>query len=103
MFFVKKYFYCYMKRAENETYTIYICLHLHACSVTQSCDPMDYSLPPFQARMDWSGLPFPPPRYLPNPGIKPTSSASPTLAGGFFTTEPPGNPCLYLYEDSRHI
>ena len=23
----------------------YICLHLHACSVTQSCDPMDYSLP----------------------------------------------------------
>ena len=27
---------------------------------------------------------------LPNPGIKPTS---PVLAGGFFTTEPPGNPC----------
>ena len=23
----------------------YICLHLHACSVTQSCDPMDCSLP----------------------------------------------------------
>jgi len=26
---------------------------------------------------------------LPNPGIKPTS---PVLAGGFFTTEPPGTP-----------
>ena len=107
--FVKKYFCCYMKRAENETYTIYICLHLHACSVTQSCDPMDYSLPgssvhrTFQARVAWSGLPFPPPGYLPNPGIKPTSSASPTLAGGFFTMEPPGNPCLYPYEESRHI
>ena len=35
----------------------------------------------------WSGLPFPPPGNLPNPGIKP---ASPTLAGRFFTTEPPG-------------
>ena len=35
------------------------------------------------------GLPFLPPRYLPNPGIKPTS---PTLAGGFFITEPTGKP-----------
>ena len=34
-----------------------------------------------------SGLPFPSPEYLPGPGIKPVSS---TLAGGFFTTEPPG-------------
>ena len=27
----------------------------------------------------WSGLPFPPPGNLPNPGIKPTSPASPEL------------------------
>ena len=27
---------------------------------------------------------------LPNPGIEPTSSASPALAGRFFTHEPPG-------------
>ena len=33
-----------------------------------------------------SELPFPSPGDLPNPGIKPASSA---LAGGFFTTEPP--------------
>ena len=38
----------------------------------------------------WSGLPFPSPGHLPNPGIKPASSASPALAGGFFTTELPG-------------
>ena len=34
----------------------------------------------------WSGLPFPSPGSLPNPGIKPRS---PTLAGRFFTAEPP--------------
>ena len=40
----------------------------------------------------WSGLPFPPPEDLPDPAIEPYSSASPALAGGFFTTEPPGKP-----------
>ena len=34
----------------------------------------------------WSGLPFPVQGDLPNPGIAPMSLASPTLAGGFFTT-----------------
>ena len=34
----------------------------------------------------WSGLPFPPPGDLLNPGIEPTSLVSPALAGGFFTT-----------------
>ena len=35
-----------------------------------------------------NGLPFPSPDDFPGPGIKP--SASPALAGEFFTTEPPG-------------
>ena len=34
----------------------------------------------------WSGLPFPPPGDLPDPGIKPMSLRSVELAGGFFTT-----------------
>ena len=34
----------------------------------------------------WNGLPFLTPGDLPNPGIHPTSLASPALAGGFFTT-----------------
>ena len=34
----------------------------------------------------WSGLPFPIPRDVPNPGIEPLSLVSPALAGGFFTT-----------------
>ena len=42
----------------------------------------------------WSGLPFPPPGDLPNPGIEPRS---PVLAGGFFTTEPPGKPSFKKY------
>ena len=37
----------------------------------------------------WSGLPFPSPVNLPNPGIKLMFSA---LAGEFFTTEPLGKP-----------
>ena len=74
-------------------------LCLCVCSVTQSCptlcNPMDCSQPGFSVhgfpRQEyWTGLPFPPLGDLPNPGIEPASSASPALAGGFFTTEPPG-------------
>ena len=35
----------------------------------------------------WSGLSFPPPGNIPEPGVE---LASPALAGGFFTTEPLG-------------
>ena len=40
----------------------------------------------FSTQYYWSGLPFPPPGDLPNPGIKAISLASPVLAGRFFTT-----------------
>jgi len=40
----------------------------------------------------WSGLPFPPPGDLLDPGIKLASPTAAALAGGFFTTEPPGKP-----------
>ena len=43
----------------------------------------------FSRQEYWSGLPFPPPGELSDPGIKPTS---PALAGRFFTTEPPRKP-----------
>ena len=38
----------------------------------------------FSRQEYWSGLPFPSPGDLPNPGIKPASPVSPALAGGFF-------------------
>ena len=39
----------------------------------------------------WSGLSFPSQGDLPDPGIE---HMTPALAGGFFTTEPPGKPPL---------
>ena len=44
-----------------------------------------------------NGLPFPPPGGLPDPGIESESPVSPALAGGFFTTEPPGKPYNWEY------
>ena len=46
----------------------------------------------FSSQQYWSGLPFPPPGDLPNPGIELTSPVAPALAGGFFTTASPGKP-----------
>ena len=65
---------------------------MHSRSVmSDSCDSMDYSPPGSFSRQEyWSGLPFLPPGDLPNPRIEPMSPASPALAGGFLTTEPPG-------------
>ena len=62
--------------------------------LSDSCDPMDCSLPgsssmEFSRQEYWSGLSFPPPGDLPESGIQPES---PALAGGFLTAEPPGKP-----------
>ena len=56
----------------------------------------------FSRQEYWTGLPFPPPGHLPEPGIK---SASPVLAGGFFTTKPPRKPTysISLIETKSHI
>ena len=39
----------------------------------------------FYRQESWSGLPFPALGDLPDPGIRPVSFESPTLANGFFT------------------
>ena len=49
-----------------------------------------YQAPPsmgFSRQEYWSGLPFPSPGDLPDPGIEP---GSPTLQAGTLTSEPPG-------------
>ena len=74
-----------------------LCCCLFAQSYLILCDPMDYIRPGSSVHGDsheysqkhWSGLPFPSPGDLSDPGIEPGSSA---LAGGFFTTEPLGKP-----------
>ena len=42
----------------------------------------------FPRQESWSGLPFPSPGDLPNPGIEPMS---PELQADALTSEPPGN------------
>ena len=43
----------------------------------------------FSPQEYWSELPFPLPGALPHPMME---AVSPALAGGFFTTQPPGKP-----------
>ena len=63
------------------------------CMCEQSCltlcDPTDCSLPGssvhgFPRQEYWSGLPFPPPGDLHDPGVKSASLGSPALAGELF-------------------
>ena len=46
----------------------------------------------FSRQEYWSGLPFPSPGDLPNPGIEPKSLVSPALVDDLFTTASPGKP-----------
>ena len=55
------------------------------------CVPLSIVLP---RQEYWNRLPFPPLGDLPDPGIEPTSLVPPELAGGFFTTVPPGKPII---------
>ena len=52
----------------------------------------------FSRQEYWSGLPFPTPGDLSEPGNKTASLASPALAGRFFTTIPPGKPKLTVLQ-----
>ena len=65
---------------------------MRAQSCAALCDPWTVARQAplsvgFSRKEYWSGLPFPPPRDLPDPRMALTS---PALAGGFFATESPG-------------
>ena len=54
-----------------------------------------YQAPPsvgFSRQEYWSGVPFPLPGDLPDPGIEPRS---PMLKADALTSEPPGKPCVH--------
>ena len=57
----------------------------------------------FSREKYWSGLPFPSPGVLPDPGIKPTSPASPALAGRFFTIESLGPKEQIIHSRNAYI
>ena len=64
------------------------------------CSPPGSSVCEISQQEYWSRLLFPPPGDLPYPGIKPMNPVFPTLAGGFFTTEPHVKP-HQLYRNIR--
>ena len=69
----------------------YLSMTVCVCSVmSDSATPWTVALlaplsMEFSRQEYWSGVPFPTPGYIPDPGIKATSLPSPALAGGFFT------------------
>ena len=74
---------------------------MHVCMRAQSCpalcDPWTITSQTllsmgFSRQEYWSGLPFPSPLDLPNPGTEPASLVSAALASGFFITALPGKP-----------
>ena len=77
---------------------VYACVRL---VVSDSWQLMDCSPPGssvhgiFQARI-LDRLPFPTSRDLPDPRIEFQPLASSALAGGFFSTVPPGTWCLFI-------
>ena len=78
-------------------------MHVYAQSCPTLCSPIDCSPPGFSVNGIFqasvlNGLPFPTPGYLLDPGIEPASPMSSALAGGFFTTEPPGKPHFWNLE-----
>ena len=71
---------------------------LRAQSCLTLCDPMDCGAPaPLSLELSrqeyWSGLPFPSPGDLPDPGIEP---GSPTLQADSFLSKPPGKPSEFV-------
>ena len=48
----------------------------------------------FSRQEHLSGLPFPPPKYLPNPGIEPMSPAALALQADSLPSEPSGKPSV---------
>ena len=68
--------------------SLFSCVQLFAILWIVACQvPLSMG---FSRQEYWSGLPFPPPGDLPDPGIEPLSLASPALAGRFLTTSTTG-------------
>ena len=64
---------------------ICVCAQLLSCVwLCMDCSPPDSSICEYFRKEYWSGLPFPSPGNLLNPGIEPESLVSPALAGRFF-------------------
>ena len=96
-----------MMSMNSEDVKIPITLCVCVCVCTQSCltlcDPMDYSLPASSAHgisqariLEWAAISSS--GDLPDPGIKPVSSA---VVGRIFTTEQPGMPHFSIQSELK--
>ena len=89
----------YVHPLETSPQLYFVCVCPQSCLTSVTPWTVDYQAPLFMefSRWDyWSGLSFPPPGYLPNPGTEHTALASSALAGRIFTTAPPGKSQLYF-------
>ena len=95
-------------RTENAEIRSYACMCMLSCFnhvwlfVTLWAVARQVPLSVGFSRQDyWSGLPFPPPGDLPNPGTECTSLTYPSLAGRVFLTNSatwePLNKAIYIY------
>ena len=72
-------------------FPLHACMHansLHSCPALYNPFTVAHQAPlavEFSKQKYWNGLPFPPPRDVPYPGIEAKSLTSPALAGGVFT------------------
>jgi len=79
-----------MKTVIPEYLRVCVCVRVHArCRVRLFATPWTIALQAplsigFSRQEYWSGLPFPAPGDLPDPGIEPTSLESAALAGRCF-------------------
>ena len=89
-----------VRKRKKNTISYNLCCAV-LCLVAQSfptlCEPVGLACQVplsmgFSRQQYWSGLPCLLPGNLANPESEPASPASPSLAGRFFTTEPPGKP-----------
>ena len=86
-------------RADWET----LCLSLPSHQSLSLANYVARQAPPsmgFSRQEYWSGLPFPPPGDLPDPGIEPRS---PTLQVDSLQSEPPGKPHQWLVKINSRI
>ena len=83
------------------TYTHFGCAqslsHVQLFATPWTHSPATLSMGLFRQE-HWNGLPLPPLVDLPDSGVKPKFPAPLAVAGGFFTTEPPGKlPYIHYY------
>ena len=84
-----------------------VCVCVFSCSVmSDSLQPWTVACQPplpmeFPRQKYWSGLPFPPPGDLPNPGIKLMPMCLLYWQADYFSLPPPGT--LFMFFSIRHV